>query len=81
MPLLLAIDQSTSATKAVLFDDTGAVVDRESRSHAQHAPEPQRVEHDAAEIWENVRSVTGAIARRQSDRLDELAGVSLANQR
>lgn len=81
MPLLLAIDQSTSATKAVLFDDTGAVVDRESRPHAQHAPEPQRVEHDAAEIWENVRSVTGAIARRQSDRLDELAGVSLANQR
>jgi glycerol kinase len=81
MPLLLAIDQSTSATKAVLFDDTGAVVDRESRSHAQHAPVPQRAEHDAAEIWENVRSVTGAIARRQSDRLHELAGVSLANQR
>jgi 2-keto-4-pentenoate hydratase len=44
----------------VLFDDMGAVVDRESRSHAQHAPEPQRAEHDAAEIWENVRSVTMA---------------------
>jgi glycerol kinase len=81
MPLLLAIDQSTSATKAVLFDEHGGVVDRESLPHTQHAPEPQRVEHDATEIWENVRRATAAIARRQGSRLDELAGVSLANQR
>ncbi|MFM1903225.1 MAG: hypothetical protein RLZZ440_1125 [Planctomycetota bacterium] len=81
MPLILAIDQSTSATKAVLFDDQGGVVDRESREHTQHYPEPGRVEHDATEIWANVQAVTAAIAERQRQRLGELACVSLANQR
>lgn len=81
MPLILAIDQSTSATKAVLFDDRGEVIDRESREHAQHYPGPGRVEHDANEIWANVQAVTAAIAGRQAARLADLAGVSLANQR
>ncbi len=81
MPLILAIDQSTSATKAVLFDERGTVIDREAREHAQHYPGPGRVEHDADEIWANLRGVTAGIATRQADRLGDLAGMSLANQR
>ena len=54
MTHLLAIDQSTSATKAVLFDATGAVVDKSSREHRQIYPQPGWVEHDAEEIWQNV---------------------------
>ncbi len=81
MPLILAIDQSTSATKAVLFDDAGCVVDRESREHVQHYPQPHWVEHDADEIWGNVVHVVAALTARQRDRLDELAGVAIANQR
>lgn len=81
MPLILAIDQSTSATKAVLFDEQGGVIDRDAREHAQHYPGPGRVEHDAGEIWANLREVTARIASRQTARLGDLAGVSLANQR
>jgi len=81
MPLILAIDQSTSATKAVLFDEQGTVVDRASRDHAQHCPAPQRVEHDADEIWANVQAVAAAVVSRNADRLHDIAGVSLANQR
>ena len=81
MPLILAIDQSTSATKAVLFDEHGGVVDRESRDHAQHCPAPQRVEHDAAEIWRNVQAVVALLTSRHAGRLHEIAGISLANQR
>jgi glycerol kinase len=81
MPLILAIDQSTSATKAVLFDDRGLVLDRVSRDHAQHCPAPQRVEHDAEEIWANVQAVVATLASRQAATLRDLAAVSLANQR
>lgn len=81
MPLILAIDQSTSATKAVLFDERGTVIDREAREHTQHYPSPGHVEHDADEIWANLRVVTAQIATRQADRLGDIAGVSLANQR
>jgi len=81
MPLILALDQSTSATKAVLFDEQGAVVDRASLDHVQHCPAPQRVEHDADEIWANVQAVAATLAARNATRLGDIAAVSLANQR
>jgi glycerol kinase len=81
MPLILAIDQSTSATKAVLFDEQGTVVDRASRDHAQRCPSPQRVEHDADEIWANVQAVAAVIAHQNPARLHDIAAVSLTNQR
>ena len=54
MSLILAIDQSTSATKAVLFDAAGNVVDKAACDHRQIYPQPGWVEHDAEEIWTNV---------------------------
>ena len=81
MSLILAIDQSTSATKAVLFDATGKVLDKASRAHRQIYPRPGWVEHDAEEIWRNVLAVIGEIVRRKRPKLSRLAGLSLANQR
>src|ERR1043165_2491733 len=81
MPLLLAIDQSTSASKALLFDARGSVLDQASREHRQHYPQSGWVEHDAEEIWQNVVAVAREILGRQSARLGELAGLSLTNQR
>ncbi len=79
MPPILALDQSTSATKAVLFSDQGAVLDRSARDHRQIYPQPGWVEHDAEEIWQNTIAVVGDLAARHD--LSALAGVSLANQR
>jgi glycerol kinase len=81
MTLILAIDQSTSASKAVLFDAAGAVVDRASREHRQIYPQPGWVEHDAEEIWQNARAVLGEVASRQRDRWSEVVGLSVTNQR
>ncbi|MAT68594.1 MAG: glycerol kinase [Planctomycetaceae bacterium] len=81
MPLLIALDQSTSATKAVLVDHTGRVLDKTARDHRQIYPQSGWVEHDAAEIWANVVAVVRELAERNADALDELAGVSIANQR
>jgi glycerol kinase len=81
MTALLAIDQSTSATKAILFDTAGQVLDRVSLEHRQIYPQPGWVEHDAEEIWQNVLGVIREIASRSPNRLADLACLSLTNQR
>jgi glycerol kinase len=79
--IFLALDQSTSATKALLFDADGRVLDREALDHAQHYPQPGWVEHDAEEIWRNTLAVLRGLLARQSARTGEIAALSIANQR
>ncbi len=79
--MILALDQSTSATKAVLFDVRGKVLDKASRNHRQIYPQPGWVEHNAEEIWKNVLAVVGEIARRNRAKLSKLAALSITNQR
>jgi glycerol kinase len=81
MPCVLALDQSTSATKALLFDATGRCLDRESREHRQHYPQPGWVEHDAEEIWQNVLTVTHTLLARHAPLASDLACLSVTNQR
>jgi glycerol kinase len=81
MSLILTIDQSTSATKAVLFDARGKVLDKASQSHRQIYPQPGWVEHDAEEIWKNVLAVVREVAGRNRKQLARLTGVSITNQR
>src|ERR1700716_967584 len=81
MPLFLAIDQSTSATKALLYDLAGNLVDKETCEHHQIYPQPGWVEHDAEEIWRNTLSVARRLAARHTAQLSDLACLSLTNQR
>jgi len=81
MSLVLAIDQSTSATKTILFDRTGRIVDKASLNHRQIYPQPGWVEQDAEEIWRNVLTVIGKIAGRNRAKLSKLAALSITNQR
>lgn len=81
MSLILAIDQSTSATKAILFDAKGRVLDKAARNHRQIYPQPGWVEHDAEEIWKNVLGVIREVAKRQPKKISQLAGISITNQR
>lgn len=80
MRCILAVDQSTSATKAMLFATDGRLLDKEARDHAQHYPQPGWVEHDAEEIWQNVLATTRALLARRGPE-SEIAGLSLTNQR
>ena len=81
MKCLLAIDQSTSATKAILFDAKGKVLDKASRNHRQIYPQPGWVEHDAEEIWQNVLAVIRELAKHNPKKISQLAALSLTNQR
>lgn len=81
MALFLALDQSTSATKALLFDADGHALDREAREHRQHYPQPGWVEHDAEEIWLNTLAVLRSLLSRQTARQGEIVSLSITNQR
>jgi glycerol kinase len=81
MRCVLALDQSTSATKALLFDESGQCLDQEAREHRQHYPRPGWVEHDAEEIWQNALGLLRSIVRRNQGRAADLVCLSLANQR
>ena len=81
MRCILAIDQSTSATKAVLLDDAGRLVDKASRDHRQIYPQPGWVEHDAEEIWENLIAAVSELVERRGAEVGELACLSITNQR
>jgi glycerol kinase len=81
MTIVLAIDQSTSATKAMLFDESGHRLDGESREHEQHYPQPGWVEHDVEEIWQNFLAATKDLLARNPQHCDNLACLSITNQR
>jgi glycerol kinase len=81
MGCLLAIDQSTSATKVLLLALTGEVLQQASRPHRQIYPQPGWVEHDAQEIWENVLAASAEVLASPGEAGADLAGVSIANQR
>ena len=78
---ILAIDQSTSATKVMLFNKKGQLVDRVSFAHQQYYPSPGFVEHDPTEIFNNaIKGITRIILDNQLKE-DELACLAITNQR
>ncbi len=81
MRTILAIDQSTSATKALLFNEKGKCIARSSREHRQIYPEPGWVEHDAEEIWQNLLEAVKAVLKENTSISEELTGISITNQR
>jgi len=74
---IIAVDQSTSATKVFLLDGQGAIVRRFSKAHQQFYPQPGYVEHDAEEIWQNVREGISQVA----EGIAAIAGLAISNQR
>jgi len=81
MPHVLAIDQSTSATKALVFDAKGKLLTKAVREHRQIYPEPGWVEHDAEEIWQNLLDVVGEITNKHPAWVKDLEWLSITNQR
>ncbi|MBB6637783.1 FGGY family carbohydrate kinase [Cohnella thailandensis] len=78
---ILAIDQSTSGTKALLVDRSGEVAARCSLEHKQFYPRPGWVEHDALEIYGNVRRAARAALESAGVGPERLAALTVTNQR
>ena len=77
--LLIAIDQGTTSSRTVVFDDTANVVTAAQREFPQIYPEPGWVEHDPEAIWDSVLTVTKEALAGLGDAT--LAGLGITNQR
>jgi glycerol kinase len=76
-----AIDQGTTSSRCILFDQQGQIVASAQKEPRQIFPQPGWVEHDAVEIWANVQTVVkGALARAGATPKD-VAAVGVTNQR
>ncbi len=78
---ILAIDQSTSASKAVLFDQNAAFVARSGIRHQQIYPKPGWVEHDPEEIFQNVLKVIQNVIEKAGIDSNQIKCLSITNQR
>ena len=58
---VLAIDQGTTSSRAILFNHDGEIVAVDQKEHQQIFPRAGWVEHDANEIWDNIRFVVGGV--------------------
>ncbi|HZU34637.1 MAG TPA: glycerol kinase GlpK, partial [Gemmataceae bacterium] len=78
---VLAIDQGTTSSRAVIYDADGRTVAGVNQEFPQHYPQPGWVEHDCEEIWQSVAAVVPkALAEARIDAR-ELAAIGLTNQR
>ncbi len=81
MKTILAIDQSTSATKAILFNERGELLGKTAVPHRQLYPQPGGVEHDAAEIYASTLQAVADLLARHPAQQENLRYLSLTNQR
>ncbi len=81
MTYLLAIDQGTTSSRAILFDEAGEIVDVAQREFKQYFPQPGHVEHDAVEIWESQRDVAIEALDRARLKKADVTAIGITNQR
>lgn len=79
--MILAIDQSTSGTKALLFDDAGALTARHDLPHEQITPRSDWVEHDPEEIFANVLALLPLLRAKHAFDSATIHAVGITNQR
>lgn len=81
MSVLLALDQGTTSTRAIVFREDLSVAAKAQEEFRQHYPAPGWVEHDPEEIWRSCRSTLRAALARAGRLAGEVAAIGVANQR
>ena len=78
---VIAIDQGTTSTRAIVFDHSGSIISVGQLEHAQIFPRAGWVEHDPLEIWANTREVIGQALSKADLTRHDIAAVGITNQR
>ncbi|GIN91182.1 glycerol kinase [Siminovitchia terrae] len=78
---IMAIDQGTTSTRAILFNKNSEVVNISQREFTQYFPHPGWVEHDANEIWGSVLAVIASCLTEARVKPSQVAGIGITNQR
>ncbi|BFT76004.1 MULTISPECIES: glycerol kinase GlpK [Paenibacillus] len=78
---ILSLDQGTTSSRAILFNQKGSIVHTAQQEFKQHFPKPGWVEHDANEIWLSIQGVIAAVLSESGIQPAEIAGIGITNQR
>ena len=79
--MILALDQGTTSSRAIVFDAAGAIRAVAQKEFAQHFPQPGWVEHDPEEIWATQIAVAGEAMARAGIGARDVAAIGITNQR
>lgn len=78
---IIALDQGTTSSRAVLFNNSGELLAIEQQEFKQYFPKPGWVEHDANEIWNTQLDVLTALIKKQKLKATEISALGITNQR
>lgn len=78
---MLALDQGTTSSRAVLVNKQGQIVEVAQQEFEQHFPKPGWVEHDAVEIWNSVLACIAEVIRKAQIEPHQVEGIGITNQR
>ena len=78
---ILALDQGTTSSRAILFDRQGAIAGIAQQEFSQHFPHPGWVEHDASEIWQSQFAVAKKVLQNKGLTAKDIAAIGITNQR
>ncbi|WP_179346505.1 glycerol kinase GlpK [Winogradskyella ursingii] len=78
---ILALDQGTTSSRAIVFDKKGNIVSMAQKEFTQHFPKPGWVEHDAQEIWSTQAGVAAEAIAKKGLNVENIAAIGITNQR
>ncbi|AOV07278.1 glycerol kinase GlpK [Sporosarcina ureilytica] len=78
---ILAIDQGTTSSRAILFDKEGKIYHTAQQEFPQYFPKPGWVEHNAHEIWSSVLAVLARVLSEKNITVNQIKGIGITNQR
>ena len=78
---ILALDQGTTSSRAILFDQHGNIHSSAQKEFTQFYPKPGWVEHDPEEIWSSQYSVMAEALAKVNVQTSDIAGIGITNQR
>lgn len=81
MKYILALDQGTTSSRAIVFNRKGAIVAVAQKEFTQHFPQPGWVEHDPQDIWKSQLSVARRALRKAGITAKDVAAIGITNQR
>jgi glycerol kinase len=79
--VILALDQGTTSSRAIVFDAQGRIVAFDQREFPQHFPQPGWVEHDAGDIWSSQLATARGALRSARVSATDVAAIGITNQR
>ncbi|MDQ0155055.1 glycerol kinase GlpK [Robertmurraya andreesenii] len=78
---ILSLDQGTTSSRAILFNQKGEIVHIAQKEFTQYFPKPGWVEHNANEIWGSILSVIASVLSESNVKPEQIAGIGITNQR